>query len=165
MKRIRSILVPVDFSAPSEAARQHALELAARFRSRVHLLHVLPSPFAYDPWGTEALAMRVAELMAESEVAARKQLTTLVPRGAQARRVVVATAAGAAVEQILAYIKKKKIDLVVMGTHGRGAASHLLLGSVAERVVRESPVPVLTVHARKSRRRAAPRKRRSVVLI
>jgi nucleotide-binding universal stress UspA family protein len=97
----------------------------------------------------------MAESLALAESAARADLEAMVPSsGPLAGRVVAATSAGPAVDQILEYADKKKIDLIVMGTHGRGVVGHLLLGSVAERVVQRSPVPVLTLHAR-----AAPARR------
>jgi nucleotide-binding universal stress UspA family protein len=147
MTPIHTILVPTDFSDPADAAWRFAQMLAGPLKSRIHLLHVVSTPFLYDAWGTEGVAMRAAELLAVSEDAARKQLATLVPRAGSLRgRVVMATRTGLAVDQILQYIAANRIDLVVMGTHGRGLVGHLLLGSVAERVVQHSPVPVLTLH-------------------
>lgn len=148
MIRIRTILVPTDFSEPSKAAWRYAQTLAAAFKSRVHLLHVIATPYHYDPWGTETATLSLAALLSRSEETARKGLARLVPgKGRLAGRIVTATATGIAVDQILEYIRAKRIDLVVMGTHGHGMVEHLLVGSVAERVVRRSPVPVLTVHS------------------
>lgn len=151
--RIRRILVPTDFSEPAAAAWRYAQALAGRFNSHIHLLHVVPLPYLYDAWGTEAIALRMGDLLAESEARARKQLQKSVPKtGPLAGRVVTAAATGITVEQILEYVSAQHIDLVVMGTHGRGTVGHLLLGSVAERLVRYSPVPVLTLHGHKQRR-------------
>jgi len=164
MTRIKTILVPIDFSPASDAARRYAEALARSLGSRIHLLHVVADPFLYDPWGTSAGTAGTAALMEEFDRQARRHLARLVPaRGPLARRIVTATAPGFAVPEILDYIRKKKIDLVVMGTHGRGALGHVLLGSVAEKVVRLSPVPVLTVHGpqkiatTRSRRRSRSR--------
>jgi nucleotide-binding universal stress UspA family protein len=152
MTPIRTILVPTDFSAPADAAWRYAQMLADRFKSRIHLLHVISPPFLYDAWGTQAAALNMAELIAQFEEAARADLQKLVAgAGRRARRVVAATANGLTVEQILGYISKHHVDLVVIGTHGRGMVGHLLLGSVAERIVQRSPVPVLTVHGRERR--------------
>ncbi|MFI5178118.1 MAG: universal stress protein [Vicinamibacterales bacterium] len=147
MTPIRTILVPTDFSAPASAAWQFAQGLAGPLKSRIHLLHVVATPYLYDAWGTEGIALRAAELLALSEDAARSELARLVPKAGSLRgRVVAATRTGLTVEQILEYVAANHIDLVVMGTHGRGPVGHLLLGSVAERVVQHSPVPVLTLH-------------------
>ena len=142
---IRTILVPTDFSDPAEAAWVYAQTLAREFKSHVHVLHVVPEPYVY-PWGTEMATMPIADLLTQSEEAARERLTKVVPTGAFAGEVTIATAIGAPVDKILEYIAEKSVDLVVIGTHGRGMVGHLLLGSVAERIVRRSPVPVLTVH-------------------
>jgi nucleotide-binding universal stress UspA family protein len=102
----------------------------------------------------------MAELLAAAEGAARRGLARLVPHsGPLANRVVTASATGPTVDRILEYVSKNRIDLIVMGTHGRGAVGHLLLGSVAERVVQRSPVPVLTVHGRSEPVRAKRRAR------
>ena len=155
----RRILVPTDFSESAQAAWRYAQMLAGQFNSRIHLLHVVGLPYLYDAWGTEAAALRMADLMAQSEDMARNKLRKLVPTaGPLAGRVKTATATGITVEQILEYIAAERIDLVVMGTHGRGMVGHLLLGSVAERVVQQAPIPVLTVHG--PVRRGPRRKRR-----
>jgi nucleotide-binding universal stress UspA family protein len=162
---IRRILVPIDFSEPSEAARQYAFMLAQRFHSRVDLLHVVAAPYLYDPWGTEGVAIRMADLLRESEQVAQKQLLKLVPKtGPLAGRVTATTTTGFAVDQILETVDARRVDLVVMGTHGRGLVGHLVLGSVAERVVRRSPVPVLVTRsaAKPGRVQRATRPRRRV---
>jgi len=161
MTTIRTILVPTDFSEPADAAWRFAQMLASRLKSRIHLLYVVYTPYLYDAWGTEAVALRAAELSTIAENAARRQLRALVPRtGSLRTRVVTATRIGLTVEQILKYIADKHIDLVVMGTHGRGLVGHLLLGSVAERIVQHSPVPVITLHGDTSRAVPAARRRR-----
>lgn len=144
---IKNILVPTDFSEPAEAALQYARTLAMEFSSRVHVLHIVPEPYAY-PWGTELSTFSLANILSESETGAR-ELLKAVAAGLDlpADRVVTDASVGPPVDQILDYIGEKGIDLVVMGTHGRGMVGHLLIGSVAERVVRRSPVPVLTVHS------------------
>jgi nucleotide-binding universal stress UspA family protein len=154
MTRIRRILVPTDFSPPSKTAWRYAQTLASTFKSRLHLLHVVATPFHYDPWGTETATLNLAALLSRSESSARRGLERLVPRkGPLARRVLTAVATGSAADEILKYVKANRIDLVVMGTQGLGAVEHFLVGSVAERVVRRSPVPVLTLHSSARRRK------------
>jgi nucleotide-binding universal stress UspA family protein len=151
MIRLRHILVPTDFSEPADAALQYARALAQEFSSRLHLLHVVPEPYVY-PWGTELSTLPLAELLTQSEEAAKKRLEQLVrdfDPAVQATE--VSTAVGPPVDRILAYVTAHEIDLIVMGTHGRGMVGHLLLGSVVERVIRRAAVPVLTVHGRPGR--------------
>jgi nucleotide-binding universal stress UspA family protein len=146
MIAIQKILVPTDFSQPADAALTYAKALAEKFGSRLQLLHVVAMPYAY-PLGAEASAFAMEELMTEVEASSRKTLEELGAKvGLPADRVSVRTTIGTPVSEILDTIANDRIDLVVMGTHGRGMVEHLLLGSVAERVVRRSPVPVLTVH-------------------
>ena len=145
MISIRHILVPTDFSDPADAALEYARALAEEFRSRLHIFHVVPEPYVY-PWGTEISTLPLADLLAQSEALSNTRLAELIPKDqAPEGGLTTSTAIGTPVDRILDYIKDSGIDLVVMGTHGRGPVGHLLLGSVAERVVRRSPVPVLTV--------------------
>lgn len=156
--RIRHILVPTDFSQPADAAWQYAQGLATTFHSRVLLLHVINLPSLSDTLGTETVALRMADLLTQSQAAAERALQRLVPkRGPLAGRVRTMIMTGVTVRQIMAVTTARKIDLIVMGTHGRGLIERLALGSVAERVVRRSPVPVVTMHgrARGKRSRAA----------
>lgn len=145
MVAIRRILVPTDFSEPAEAALRYGKALAEEFGSTLHLMHVVPEPYIY-PWGTEISTMPLVDLLTSSETQAAERLKTLVDdTGALKDRVRTSTAIGTPVDKILQQVTDDGIDLIVMGTHGRGAVGHLLLGSVAERIVRRSPVPVLTV--------------------
>jgi len=139
MKPISRILVPTDFSKPSERALEQAIVLARKFDARIMLLHVWSMPYtAYS----EGLAWPVDEM----EGAAQKALDEA---HARAMKLYPQTDAvlrqGAEWAQIIEVIAQHHIDLVVMGTHGRRGLSHLFMGSVAERVVRMSPVPVMTV--------------------
>ena len=143
---IHRILVPTDFSEPANAALKWATTLAKEFDSRLFLLHVVPEPYAY-PWGTELSSLPLNEILTQSEEAARQRLGEMgAETGLPADRVTTHAVVGTPVDQVIAVVKEHKIDLVVLGTHGRGPVGHFLLGSVAERVVRRSPVPVLTVH-------------------
>lgn len=126
---LNRILLPTDFSETADYARHHAVELARRFQASLHLLHVVGDPVSQD-WagGVEANAAR--------------RLGELSLSGIDSQR---ATRAGHAFVEIVRYAADKKIDLIVMGTHGHGPVAHLLLGSVADKVVRKAPCPVLTV--------------------
>jgi nucleotide-binding universal stress UspA family protein len=120
---IREILVATDFSEISEAAVRVAHTYAKAFGARLHVFHVT--------WTEElGLTALFAALIA--------QLGTVVP-------VVVASHRGDAADEIVGYAKAHGIHLIVLGTHGRTGVSRVLMGSVAERVIRTAPCPVLTV--------------------
>ncbi|MFB6130153.1 MAG: universal stress protein [Salinigranum sp.] len=135
------ILVPTDGSDAAEAAVDHAVELATTYGARLHALYVVDSS-AYamvDAGGDvihetleqegEAAVGRVADRANEAGLTALTVVTTGTPS-----------------RDILAYADENGVDLIVMGTHGRRGLERYLLGSVTERVVRGSDVPVLTVH-------------------
>lgn len=137
----RHILVPTDFGDASTRAREIALELARRFDARVTLLHVWAVPSAAY---AEGLAWPTEDLEAAAQRALDAELAAAVKvyPSTQARLRV-----GVAWDRILESAKELGADLIVMGTHGRRGISRLVLGSVAEKLVRTSPVPVLTVGA------------------
>ena len=143
---IKHVLVATDFSEPSDAALNYGRELARTFAATLHVLHVADNVTLQ--YGVEGYSTLLPEMQEDVEAAARKQLDGLITEedrvALQAKPVVVTAVAKAAA--IVDYASEHAIDLIVMGTHGRGAISHLLMGSVAERVVRTAPCPVLTVH-------------------
>ncbi len=142
----QQILVPVDFSPFSDKAVEYAIELARQFSARITLLHAIV--LFQDDVNEEERLQQYHQLITQRESSARKHIegnrqsvhqqgihvTTEIIRGISASDV------------ILEYLHNHSHDLVVMGTHGHTGLKHLLLGSVAEKVVRFSPVPVLTVH-------------------
>jgi nucleotide-binding universal stress UspA family protein len=139
----RSILCPVDFSEPAEHALRYALTLAEGLGiDAIQLVHVYQTPAHLFPVGSDYV------LQAEPEVkrSLHKELEDLARRyGAHGVSIATKWVEGTPHEAIVAAAKELGADLIVMGTHGRGAVQHLLLGSVAERVVRTSHVPVCTV--------------------
>ena len=143
---IKHVLVATDFSEPSDAALNYGRELARTFTATLHVLHVADNvTFQY---GVEGYSTMLPELQQDVEAAARKQLEGLITeedRTALHAEPVVVTAASKAAA-IVGYASQHRMDLIVIGTHGRGAVSHFLMGSVAERVVRTATCPVLTVH-------------------
>ena len=147
MVEIRAILAPTDFSAHSEQAVRYACGLAERLEAELHLLHILSEIL---PAGPDPLLMPVMppEYYEENEERARETLGRLLqPAWGSPRSVVTAVRWGSPVEAIVAYAVDLKVDLIVIATHGRTGLSHVLLGSVAERIVREAPCPVLTLRA------------------
>lgn len=144
MKPFEKILVPVDFSAYSEQAVRVASELARRYDAALSIIHVY-EPLAYAlPEGYVLMnSEQLKELWSrfDVELAAVKRLAT----EGGAPRVETHLLQGLAVDEICRVAEKQGFDLIVMGTQGRRGLSHLLMGSVAERVLRLAPCPVLTV--------------------
>lgn len=143
MIRLKRILVPTDFSEHSENAVRYGCELAAKFDAELHLLHVVElTPVMYGE-GAYFTPDTEAQLVADSN----KRLNEL-PEGdlRESLNVTRTTTSGHPLPEICGYAKKNDIDMIVLGTHGRGAIAHVLLGSVAEKVVRKAPCPVMTVH-------------------
>ncbi len=147
MIQFNDILLPTDFSEPSLAATNYAVELARTFDATLHLLHVIEDPVVYLPM-FESYPLPSRE---EFEQYAQTRLENWVlADDAETIRQEFHWVHGRPAIEILRFAETTQPDLIVIGTHGRGAAAHLLLGSVAERVVRKSPVPVLTVRPQSS---------------
>jgi nucleotide-binding universal stress UspA family protein len=141
MKHPKHILLPTDFEAASGAALELAISLAQAFDAKLTLLHVWEIPiYPYMEF------MLNSELIAGVEARALQRLTDAAAGVRQTLPAVTSKLkTGQPWSAILEAIDETQADLVVMGTHGRRGLSHVLLGSVAEKVVRLSPVPVLTV--------------------
>jgi len=150
MDAFNRILVPVDFSAHSDLALCYATTIANRFGASVEALHVVEDPFVSGAWSTGAIAPNIPELLADLVRVARAKLddmsTAAANEGMRLTSTILTTVAtGEPADSISCYATTGKFDLIVMGTHGRRGLSHALMGSVAERVVRKAPCPVLTV--------------------
>jgi len=146
MIALNQILVATDFSEPSDAACAYGRELAGRFGATLHVLHVVQG-FPPAAFGAEGFSIIGPELQRQMEDDARHRLEELVmdsDDSGPATTTAVITDSSPAFA-IIEYAKAHRIDAIVVGTHGRGALAHLLMGSVAERVVRLAPCPVLTV--------------------
>ena len=150
---IRSILVATDFSPASSGALEYGRLLARQFGASLHLVHVVDDPLLAAAWSeayafdTSALRERLRE-GAEAEVA---RIAATVPGVHVTTEIIIGSPARA----LIGRSAEPDIDLVVMGTHGRSGVPHLLLGSVAERVVRGAHAPVLTVRQGSSHLEAA----------
>jgi len=147
MIKIQNILVATDFSETSDSALNYGRTLALTFGAHLHVLHVVENSLLWT--GLEGYAYDFALVQEGIEEAARKKLAALVgPDNGQPPRTTTVVKAGTSPAFVIAdYGKAAKIDLIVMGTHGRGTVGHLLIGSVAERVVRIAPCPVLTLRS------------------
>lgn len=143
---IRNILVPTDFSAGSQAALLAAKQIARAVGASLHLLHVIENPFA--PGGfTEMYTLPPGFYPEELDGVARQRLAEcLSPDEHAAFRTTLTTTLGIPAHEILQRLDEDpKIDLVVMGTHGRGGVARFVIGSVADKVVRNAPCPVMTM--------------------
>jgi nucleotide-binding universal stress UspA family protein len=143
MSEYRLILCPVDFSKPSQRALETALDLAARLGAELRVIHVYQLPASALP---EGVVETPADIEAVLEGRLTKELAAFVkPASAQGVKITTGVCEGMPYVEIVEAADELGADLIVMGTHGRTGLAHLLLGSVAERVLRISNVPVLTV--------------------
>jgi nucleotide-binding universal stress UspA family protein len=146
MIALKKILVATDFSQPSEAALAYGRELARTFGASLTVLHVVDNILT-RAYGAEGVVLADPELQREIETSAQRQVDAVLfdedRKMLGAVGLVITSNSPAAA--IVTYARDAAVDLIVMGTHGRGAIAQLLMGSVAERVVRIAPCPVLTV--------------------
>ena len=142
--RLQKILLPTDFSNYSAAATKYACELATKFDAELHLLHTLETHLASTP--DFGFGLDLPKYVSESKAAAEKSLAgVLDPKWSAGRNVIMAVVEGSPKAEIVAYARKNGIDLIVLATHGRSGLAHVVMGSVAESIVRTAPCPVLTV--------------------
>jgi len=140
----KKILCPVDFSDASRAALRVASELARRFDGEVTVFHAYPLPGYTLPEGTVLPASGMLQELAEqTDALLARWKAEAVADGAP--RVATGKSIGEPAAEIVAEAEDGKYDAIVVGTHGRTGLAHVLLGSVAERVVRRAPMPVVTV--------------------
>jgi universal stress protein A len=149
LPRIRRILVPLDFSPSSDRALAYAQALATDFGASLHLLHVVEDRLMTGPWPNDVYLGELPRLReglikdAEDRVSACA--SSLSATGLQVTGEVLI---GGPSQTIVQSAAAPNVDLIVMGTHGRTGLTHLLIGSVAERVIRHAPCPVLVVRDR-----------------
>ena len=143
MTHLKRILVPTDFSRTSDLALQYAFNLARTLQTSIHIVHVIETPrYATAP---DAYFMG-AELQVQLTRQAEQRLSELQLQYTHADPVVTTqVTVGIPAERLVELAVARGSDLIVMGTHGRTGVAHLLMGSVAERVLRSAPCPVLAV--------------------
>jgi len=146
MIALKKVLVATDFSDPAQAALAYGRELARTFGASLTVLHVVDNVLT-RAYGLDAMMLADPELQREIETCAHRQIDGLLfdedRHDLTAIGVIVTSNSPSAA--IVTYARDTAVDLIVIGTNGRGAVAHLLMGSVAERVVRTAPCPVLTV--------------------
>ena len=142
----KNILVPIDFSDFSDKALEYALQLAESFQSNLTILHALV--LFQDDVGEEEKLHEYEEWIKRREQKIydqmKKNLQKIKGKGLKFKSVILRGVNAA--DAILEYLDNHPFDLVAMGTHGRTGLKHFLLGSISEKVVRLSPIPVLTIH-------------------
>jgi nucleotide-binding universal stress UspA family protein len=149
MLPLKRILVPTDFSEPAQEAFQTAVELAQQFSAQLLMVHIVPPvPVPYQPLVSPTPAFDITsylqELVKISKDTLQNYVIEHVPEGVPAT---ISVAAGDPAYEILRLAKELESDIIVIATHGHGGWRHFLFGSVAEKVVRQAPCPVLVVHA------------------
>ena len=142
--KISTMVCAVDFSEYSDYALQYAIDLAGVFNAELKLVHVVELPFlpSYSLAGVPDLSLPVEQV----EENAREHMEELVKECSKKdERVSGDLRTGAPFLEIISYAREVDADMIVVGTHGRSGLSHMLIGSVAEKIVRKAPCPVLTV--------------------
>src|SRR6516165_6209610 len=160
MISITKILCPVDFFPASDAAVTYAVGLAANYDARIHLLHVITPllPTAYE------YAIDTVEIMKSLEKNAADEMSVIVGRAKDAGvRADTEIRIGDVYDEIKRTIEGEKPELLVMGTHGRRGVERWFMGSTTEKMLRHSPVPMLTISATGEKVSTAPRFRRILV--
>ena len=157
MTGYRRILWPTDFSPLAKAALAHIPKLAAGSRGELVIFHVLPSVAAYAYPDTAWLPWdRIDQANRAAGERGLQRLEAQIKRSRPDLRIHGVLATGVAFEQIVQAARRLKCDLIVLATHGRTGLKHVLMGSVAENVVRRAPCPVLTVRPSRFRSVAKP---------
>lgn len=156
---IKQILVPVDFSDVSLEALDYAVELAKGFKAAVAAVFVVEPLYYAAPPTAYGSATQVAMLLDDQRKLGREELAKLAAkmkkRGVELRTILQE---GTPYDRIADTAKRIKADLILMATHGRTGLTHLLMGSVTEKVVRSAPCPVLTLRGWKPKKSAPRRK-------
>ena len=136
---VKEILVPIDFSEVSDEALEFAKVIAEKFQAELHVLHVVEDPILNAPTTSDAFRDERIEKCTG-------QLDELFDDEDRQRfHVIPVVRCGPATETILEYVSEKTVDLIVMGAKGRSALASMLMGSVAEDLMKEAPCPVVTV--------------------
>lgn len=141
----KRICCPIDFSDASRAAMDVAADLARRGGADLVLLHAYPIPGYTFPDGSVVASPKMMQELAEQAQRHLEEWQSAAASVAGEGRVTVEKVVGEPAAEIVSFAKAKGVDLLVLGTHGRSGLEHALMGSIAERVVRKAPCPVLTV--------------------
>jgi nucleotide-binding universal stress UspA family protein len=142
--KFNRILVGCDFSEDSALAFQHGLSFAQEFQSELHLVHVMEPPVYMDMF--KSFAEYGEELQADLQTRIKNKLKKMVPKEAFnwcSPQTILLN--GPSHEELIRYAKNSEIDLIVLGVRGQGLVERFFIGSTTDRVVRQTPCPVLSV--------------------
>jgi nucleotide-binding universal stress UspA family protein len=143
MTRPTHVLVPTDFSEESLAAKDYATMIADAFGATLHVLHVIPDPLTMG-WASDAA--HLPQLLEQTERTVREQLDRqLTPEQHKHLKAQVEARTGPPVATIVDYAERHGIDLIVMGTRGRGALERIWVGSVTQGVLQRARCPVVAI--------------------
>jgi nucleotide-binding universal stress UspA family protein len=151
MIKIKNILLPTDFSSLSLSVSEYAINLAEQYSAKLHVLHVLEKT---PPILTiRSLDLSEEKIIKTIEQDAQKKLDSVIKKIKKNKNIEVEPVMlkGIDYEEIIKYSEKSKIDLIVIATHGRTGIMHTFLGSVAEKVIRLSKIPVLVSKPKRNR--------------
>jgi len=147
--KYKKVLFCTDFSKNSDCAFDYAFGIAKRDGGVLYVLHVIPTNPSHsniERWLTKEELDRVKATLREDreKIFNEKYLSQIMDK----TKVKIVTKSGREDEEILKFTRKEKIDIIVIGTHGRTGIEHLLVGSVAEKIIRQSPIPVFIIPCR-----------------
>ncbi len=148
MSEFKNIILTTDLSSNSEAARPYAVALARKFGATLHLLHVFEDAGYYHDAGmNESIPLAPLEWIENAQAERRRRLNALAAdiEKVDGVKIDAALRVGAASREIIDHATENKADCIIIATHGHTGFAHFIFGSVAEKVVRTSPCPVLTV--------------------
>jgi len=147
---VRKVLWPTDFSANAEKALDYVTSLSEKYQTEVHVLYVIPELALHESWYGEFDRSHIEKIQEWEQKTAKKRLDEVCEAYLKGCRLYIKhIATGDPAEEIIRLIEREKIDVVIMATHGR--KGHFHFGSVAEKVVRNSPVPVITIPVKSKR--------------
>ena len=139
----KKILCPVDFSQFTQDVINYAVDLAKKYGAELHVLHVVPNMTYFTPYESFLTPENLVVIEKNIQDEVEKKFTRLLKHDDVPTKRAIRT--GAPFVEIIDYAKTESIDLIVMGTHGHSGLEHILIGNVAEKVVRKSPCPVMTI--------------------
>ena len=147
MINIKAIVVATDFSEPAETALDYGRNFARAFAAKLHLVHVANDLAASAP--VSEIPMDLTKVQAQLDAEAQASLDAAITEDDQRSLTVekVLLTSGTPSRAILDYATDIRADIIIVGTHGRGGLAEFFLGSVAQKIVRSAPCPVLTVRS------------------
>ena len=149
MIKFDRILCPTDFSENAGLAMQYASELAAQFKSELHLLHILPDITAAMSIYGDLVFVMPDEWVSTMENHSNDLLAAIPIKNPDAiSRIVRVTGQGETSAEIVKYAREREIDLIIMGTHGKTNLAHILMGDTTDKVLQKAQCPVMTVPSR-----------------